>query len=62
VIVLGSLARYLGPGWVEQVRECFRREALEVNARGARIAPSELAERLQDLSAVAPVVFGPRSS
>ena len=57
VIVLGSLARYFGPWWVELVRREFRREALAVNATGVRIVPAGLGPRLQDLSCVAPCVF-----
>ncbi|MHC5058227.1 MAG: ROK family protein [Planctomycetota bacterium] len=61
VVVLGSLARYLGPGWVELIRGRFREEALPANSERTRIVPSELAERLQDLSAVAPAVFAERA-
>jgi len=57
VIVLGSLALYLGEEWQETIREEFRREGLEVNSRRTRIVPSALGERLQDLSAIAPVIF-----
>ncbi len=56
VIVLGSLARYFGAGWVATVEAEFRREALAVNARHTRILPAGLGERLQDLSAIAPCV------
>ena len=55
--MLGSLARSLGDGWVAAVRARFREEALPANADRTRIVPSELAERLQYLSAVAPVFY-----
>jgi glucokinase len=57
VIVLGSLALYFGEAWLEDVRSGFREEALESNALDTRVVPSALAGRLQDLSAIAPVVF-----
>lgn len=37
VIVLGSLARYLGDPWIGAVREAFEREALPQNARHCRL-------------------------
>lgn len=61
VIVLGSLARYLGHEWQEKVREGFRREVLARYRGGTRIVEAALGESLQDLSAVAPVVFGERT-
>jgi glucokinase len=45
VIVLGTLATYLGPPWVEAVRSVFREEALESNA-DACILRSALAAAL----------------
>jgi len=57
VIVLGSFSHYFGPWWVEAVRTEFTREALPINGGQTRIVPSGLAERLQDLSAIAPCVF-----
>ena len=57
VIVLGSLARYFGQPWLAHIRREFRREALPVNSAATRIVPAKLAERLQDLSAIAPCVF-----
>ncbi|HOF17532.1 MAG TPA: ROK family protein [Phycisphaerae bacterium] len=54
VIVLGSLARYLGSWWVEKVRAEFVREVLPACGCDTNIVPPELGERLQDLSAVAP--------
>ncbi len=57
VIVLGSLARYLPDFWMSDVRAEFRKEALERNSRETRIVPAGLGDRLQPLSAIAPVVF-----
>ena len=57
VIVLGSFSHYFGPWWVDAVREEFTREALPINGGHTNIVPSGLAERLQDLSAIAPCVF-----
>ena len=57
VIVLGSLARYLGPWWLDIIRDEFRRECLPANGAETRIVPAALGERLQDLSAVAPCVY-----
>lgn len=56
LIVLGSLARYLGPDWVDAVRASFAGEALPGAASSCRIVPSGLGERVQDLSAVAVAV------
>ncbi len=56
-ILLGSLSRYFGPGWVEMIRREFAAEALADNSRHTRIAPASLGERLQDLSAIAPCVW-----
>lgn len=57
VIVLGSLARYFEPWWLEAVRAEFVREVLPLNGQATRIVPAELGERLQDLSAIAPCVY-----
>jgi predicted NBD/HSP70 family sugar kinase len=57
VIVLGSLARYLGGAWVRLVRETFAREALPAQAAHTEIRPAGLGERLQDLSPIAPCVW-----
>jgi glucokinase len=53
VILLGSLARYLGDGWVADVRKGFAANALARPGTGCRIAPAGLGERLQDMSALA---------
>lgn len=51
VIVLGSLAHYLGEPWIAAVRATFAREALEENARHCRLlAPME---GVQDRSGLA---------
>ncbi len=57
VILLGSLARYLDPWWLEMVRDHFSKNALPSNSRNTRICASALSERLQDLSTIAPVVM-----
>lgn len=53
LILLGSLARHLGPAWVSQVIARFRDEALPQTIDGCRVAPAGLGERLQDCSALA---------
>jgi len=60
VIILGSLARYFGPQWVAAIDQSFRAEALAINSRDTRITPAALADRLQDLSAIAPPVAAAR--
>lgn len=57
VIVLGSLSRYLGEQWIGRIQAVFSASALPVNSRQTKIVPSHLAERLQDLSSIAPVVM-----
>ena len=57
VIVLGSLGRYLPAWWRQEIDRAFREEALAVNSRHTRIVPAGLADRLQDLSAIAPCVW-----
>jgi glucokinase len=53
VILLGSLARYLGGRWVNAVRKRFVIETLPDTSSACRIAPAGLGERLQDCSALA---------
>ena len=51
VIVLGSLARYLGTTWIAAVQQAFDREALPANSAHCRLrAPME---DVQDLSGLA---------
>lgn len=57
VIIIGSLARYLPAFWMDRVRDEFMLEVLPQNGAHTRIAPPELGDRLQDLSAIAPCVF-----
>ena len=57
VILLGSMAHYLGPWWTRHVQDEFRREALPANSRHTRILPAGLGDRLQDLSALAPCLY-----
>ena len=53
VIVLGSLAAYLGEPWLAQVRRAYEAEVLPSTAAACRIVPSGLGSRLQDCSALA---------
>ena len=54
VIVLGSLARYLGAPWIAAVQRTFEREALAANAQHCRLrAPME---DVQDLSGLAAAI------
>jgi glucokinase len=58
VIVLGSLSRYLPEAWMTTTQAAFKNDALPINARHTRIVRPGLGDRLQPLSAIAPVVFG----
>jgi glucokinase len=60
IIALGSLARYFGTWWCDEIERAFRAEALADNSRHTRIVPAELGERLQDLSAVAAWLYRKR--
>jgi glucokinase len=53
LIVLGSLSLYLGPAWVDAVRQECRRLALPEAAAHCLIDSPRLGTRLQDLSALA---------
>jgi glucokinase len=55
VIVLGSLAAYLGEPWIALVREAFVREALPHHAAACTLRGPSLAD-LQDLSGLAAAV------
>ncbi|HTD36261.1 MAG TPA: ROK family protein [Candidatus Limnocylindrales bacterium] len=55
VIVLGSLAAYLGEPWIALVRETFVREALPHHAAACTLCGPSLAD-LQDLSGLAAAV------
>lgn len=55
-ILLGSLARYLGERWVSGIREYFKKNSLPANSVHTRVQPASLGDRLQDLSAIAPVL------
>lgn len=50
VIVLGSLATYLGESWLMRVREQFERATYPRAAANCRITPATLGEKLQDCS------------
>jgi glucokinase len=52
VIVLGSLATYLGPPWIARVRATFAREALPHNVASCTLRATSL-DNLQDLSGLA---------
>jgi len=52
VIVLGSLATYLGAPWIDRVRATFAREALPDRAAACVLRPPSLAN-VQDLSGLA---------
>ncbi len=52
VIVLGSLATYLGEPWIERVRETFAREALPHHAASCTLRAPSL-PNVQDLSGLA---------
>ena len=52
VIVLGSLATYLGEPWIARVRETFAREALPDNVASCTLRAPSL-DALQDLSGLA---------
>jgi glucokinase len=56
-VILGSLARYLGAPWLEDVRAAFAKEALP-DESSEIIVPSGLGERLQDCSALAAALGG----
>ncbi|MGD0389557.1 MAG: ROK family protein [Tepidisphaeraceae bacterium] len=58
VVLLGSLALYLGPPWLEIVRHQFRVEALPDTL--CRIDPAGLGARLQDCSALVVAVSAAR--
>jgi glucokinase len=52
VIVLGSLATYLGAPWIDRVRAAFERESLPDHAAACVLRPPSLAN-VQDLSGLA---------
>lgn len=57
VIVLGSLATYLGEPWIERVRATFGREALPHHAASCTLRAPSL-PNLQDLSGLAAALDG----
>ena len=56
VILIGSMARYLPPWWMEQLEAAFRAEVLPLNGGATRIEGAALGDRLQDLSSIAPAI------
>jgi len=56
-IVIGSMARYLPEIWLEQARAQLRQEIMRPqDGVWPQIVPAQCAERLQDLSTLAPCV------
>jgi len=60
VILIGSLARYLPEWWLVEVRESFLQEVLPGNGAHTLIQPAALGDRLQELSCLAPAIYGKR--
>jgi glucokinase len=56
MIVLGSLASYLGQPWLAKVHAAFETEALADAVKSCRIVPAGLGKRLQDCSALAAAI------
>ena len=52
IIILGSLANYLGDSWLKLVVEQFKKEAYIDVAKICRVVPSKLGDKLQDSSAL----------
>lgn len=59
VIVLGSLATYLGDAWIERVHTTFEREALPRHAAACTLRAPSL-PTIQDLSGLAAALYGNR--
>ncbi len=57
IIIIGSLAAYLGDPWLNLVRERLAEKSLD-GGHFCRIVPAGLADRLQDCSALAVAVAG----
>ncbi len=53
LVLLGSLAGYLGENWLAAVQESFRARVLPFLGEKCVIAPAGLGRRLQDCSALA---------
>ena len=53
LIVLGSLAQYLGKTWLAQVRESFQSNAHPVARRSCKVEASSLRRSIQDLAPLA---------
>jgi glucokinase len=56
VITLGSLSRYLGTQWLQDVRAEFERETEQTAKHLVRVEPASLGGRIGDLSALAAAV------
>lgn len=61
VIIIGSLATYLPPWWLDLIRAEWSAETLPRHRESAVITASALQERLQDLSSVAACVLEERA-
>jgi glucokinase len=59
-ILLGSLARYLGRTWLQDVQHSFDLHVLPAMGRQCRIEAAGLGDRLQDCSALAAAISGTR--
>jgi glucokinase len=62
VILLGSLARYLGSIWVDAIRSRFISETLADTSNACCIEPAGLGDRLQDCSSLVVAVAAARRS
>lgn len=62
VITLGSLSRYLGQTWLDEVRAEFRRETEPIALDLCRVEPAALGDRLGDVSALAAATAGIRQT
>jgi glucokinase len=56
MIVLGSLAGYLGEPWLAKLQEAFKSEALPAATKSCQIVPAGLGKNLQDCSALAAAI------
>lgn len=61
VIIIGSLATYLPPWWLDAIRAEWIEEALPRHRDQAAIQASALQDRLQDLSSIAACVLADRT-
>ncbi len=57
LIILGSLARYLPPWWLDAIKDEYHAEVLKHNGHSTRIVRVATGENLQDLSSFAACIF-----